>query len=68
MVGRPMWTAPFLWYQGVCSIMSSHRSLWHLYKSSEGFSFNLDGDELVMKYALEEGDGLSEVRLERQGE
>lgn len=42
-------------------------SLWHLYKSSEGFSFNLDGDELVMKYALEEGDGLSEVRLERQG-
>lgn len=66
MVGRPMWTAPFLWYQGVCSIMSSHRSLWHLYKSSEGFSFTVEGEVLVMTYALYEGDELTTVSLERQ--
>lgn len=42
-------------------------SVWHLYRSSEGFSFNLVDGELVMNYALEEVDGLSEVRLERQG-
>lgn len=50
-------------------IVSTDRSfsIWHIYYSSRGFSFNLNGDELVMKYALEEGDGLSEVRLERQG-
>lgn len=50
-------------------IVSTDRSfsIWHLYKSSQGFSFNLVDGELVMTYALEEGDGLSEVRLERQG-
>ena len=42
-------------------------AVWHIYKSSQGFSFNLVDGELVMTYALEEGDGLSEVRLERQG-
>lgn len=42
-------------------------AVWHIYKSSQGFSFNLVDGELVMTYALEEVDGLSEVRLERQG-
>ena len=50
-------------------IVSTDRSfsIWLIYYSSRGFSFNLDGEGLVMAYALEEGDGLSEVRLERQG-
>lgn len=41
-------------------------SVWHLYRSSEGFSFTVEGEELVMTYALHEGDELTTVSLERQ--